>query len=62
MLTKEQVEEINRNLDYYGHLPDVGKLAKTALTLYTELEKLKAERDNLQMALRSLKMRGEDGD
>ena len=27
----------------------------------TEITKLKAERDNLQMTIRSLKMRGEDG-
>ncbi len=72
MLTKEQIEGIKNRLDEANRgkssgwlcvlYDDLSDVCEVALNAEAEITKLKAERDNLQMTLRSLKMRGEDND
>ena len=62
VLDKIEIEVVLNELSQgRGEIEGMRQVCKTALALHVEVTKLKAERDNLQMTIRSLKMRGEDG-
>ena len=61
ILNKIEIEVVLNELSQgRGEIEGMRQVCKTALALHAEVTKLKAERDGLQVELRSLKMRGDD--
>ncbi len=57
-LDKIEIEVVLNELSQgRGEIEGMEKVCKTALALHAEVTKLKAEREGLQMTIRSLRMR-----